>query len=213
MAASRGKSRAQTRAEDRIAAVRNAATRPTPTRKRQDGVPEIYKDMLSEADSSAGPEATPSRPPKKRRIEQDDARYPESSTAPERKRLKAKTQPDISAATLGDSDAEDQRRPQQTIENSGDSADEDIDWEDIDFDNQASASAVPGKSADDIADISVELGPKKTQRAAVVKRKPITSVEKLLRIAVHEAHVLFLLFHLHIRNSWCNLDAIQVCRN
>ena len=211
MTAPQGKSRAQIKAEDRIAAVRNAAaSRRNTTRKRPDGIPDVYQEMLSEAASSSEPGREEQRPTKKRRIENEAKVHAPSNPISTRKKPGTGHQSIASSVNGAGSETDDQRRPRQTVEDSGDSEDEDIDWEQIDFDDHQ-PSATSRKTEDDIADISVEVGPKKTPRKAVMKRKPATTAEKLLRMAVHEAHLLFLLFHVHVRNSWCNLDAVQVC--
>ncbi|KAF1349659.1 hypothetical protein BDV97DRAFT_352114 [Delphinella strobiligena] len=196
MAASKGKSLAQTRAEDRIAALRNAAARRESAQLRADGVSDVFQEMLSEATASAGPDNKEERPAKKRRLEDpnQNMRHVGSSSVNQNK-----------------SEIEDQQIPQQTAIDSGDSEDEDeIDWEEVGFDQVAPSAAPPKQAADEIADVSIDVAPKKTpQKVAALKRKPITTVEKLLRMAVHKAHLLFLIFHVHVRNSWCNLDAVQ----
>lgn len=198
MAASKGKSLAQTRAEDRIAALRNAAARREAAQLRADGVSDVFQEMLSEASASAGHDYKEERPAKKRRLENRDQniRHVESSSV-----------------NQDESEIEDQRIPQQTVIDSGESDDEDeIDWEEVGFDQVAPSADPHKRAADEIADVSVDIAPKKTPRkVAALKRKPITTVEKLLRLAVHEAHLLFLIFHVHVRNSWCNLNAVQVC--
>lgn len=219
MAGPHGKSQAQIRAEDRIAAVRNAAGRGSANKKRQIGVPDVFQEMLSEAASS--PEPAPAhreyRPLKKRRIDasEHDTSGAESVAPPARRKPNSVIQPVARPVHEDESGIESQKWPQQTVEDSGESEDEDMDWEEVDV-AQPQMSAITSdhppfkENDDDIADISVEVGPKKTTKKVSVKRKPITSAEKLLRLAVHEAHLLFLLFHVHVRNSWCNLDVVRV---
>ena len=198
MAASKGKSLAQTRAEDRIAALRNAAARREAAQLRADGVSDVFQEMLSEATASARPDNKEERPAKKRRLENRDQNMHHVG---------------ISSVDQDESEIEDQRIPQQTVIDSGESDDEDeIDWEEVGFDQVVPSAAPHKQAADEIADVSVDIAPKKTpQKVAALKRKPMTTVEKLLRLAVHEAHLLFLIFHVHVRNSWCSLNAVQVC--
>lgn len=198
MAASKGKSLAQTRAEDRVSALRNAAARREAAQLRADGVSDVFQEMLSEASASAGHDYKEERPAKKRRLENRDQNM---------------RHVDSSSVNQDESEIEDQQLPQQTVIDSGESDDEDeIDWEEVGFDQVSPPAAPPKKAADDIADVSVNIAPNKIPRkVAALKRKPITTVEKLLRLAVHEAHLLFLIFHVHVRNTWCNLNAVQVC--
>lgn len=205
MVGSQGKSRAQTRAEDRIAAIRNGANRRNAATKRSGGVPDIYQDMLFEAVSSAEPHGSDSRPQKRQRLEEEPRSKTVSTPIPSRKRPVVNPQSAASSVHQDASESESAQRPQQIIEDSGDS-DEDFDWEEV----AVKPSATLSNSDYDIGDISVELGPKKVAKKTPTKRKPATTAEKLLRMAVHEAHLLFLLFHVHVRNSWCNSDAVQV---
>lgn len=191
MAGPKGKSKAQIKAEDRIAALVGSRTRGNATsRRRNDGVPDVYQEMLSEA-ADAGSNDLDKRPAKRQRLQSPD--YPANG---------AESENDLS------------NLPQQTIVDSGESEDEGIDWEEVEFDQVEPAdqsSRSNNKSEHVFQDITVAEQPQKTtSKKAALKRKPITSVEKLLRLAVHEAHVLFLIFHVHVRNSWCNMDSVQV---
>ena len=213
MAAPQGKSRAQLRAEDRIAAIRSSSTRRKASKRQPDQVADIYQEMLVEATASSESERPSPRPLKKRRL---DA---EPHVTARRSAQGSSSKPDWTTGTAAASvhhpgtEAIDQQWPLQTVEDSGSSEGEDLDWEEVGFDqNEPIVTTTNVKSDDDaIADISVEVGPKKTPKKTLAKRKPATTVEKLLRLAVHEAHVLFLIFHLHVRNSWCSLDIVHVC--
>lgn len=46
---------------------------------------------------------------------------------------------------------------------------------------------------------------------AAVRRKPLTALERKLRLEVHKVHLLCLLSHVHLRNHWCNDQNIHVC--
>lgn len=194
MAGTKGKSKAQVRAEDRIATLTTSSRRNGTASKRSDhGVPDIYQEMLSEAEQTHLNEED-SRPAKKRKLD-DSLNH--------------------NHAIQGDS--EDVIHPRQTVVDSGESDDEDMDWEEVGFENVQSAApsaTKPNQAADLITDIVVDITPQKTPKKPVTaKRKPVTSAERLMRLAVHETHLLFLIFHLHVRNAWCNLDLVQVCSN
>lgn len=199
-------SRAQTRAQDRISAVRSAAAKRNVTPARKQGVPSVYDEMLSEATSSPAPDSGEERPIKKRRIA-GSGQHPDR-IAGNVAAIGASSRVAMMKAGQSDTD-EDVRPQQQLIEDSEESDEDDIDWEPIGFDHVAPQSATKHDSDDDIGDISIDVSKQKTPKRAAVKRKPATTVEKLLRLAVHEAHVLFLMFHAHVRNAWCNLGGVQ----
>lgn len=199
-------SRAQTRAQDRIAAVRSAAGKRKSAPARQHGVSDIYEEMLSEATSSPAPDSGEDRPVKKRRIaglQQTPDKIAGTGSAPG-----SSSRSKLSKAAQSDTD-EDARPKQQFIEDSEESDEDDMDWEQIGFDRVEPPSATKHDSDDDIGDISIDVSKQKPPKRAVAKRKPATTAEKLLRLAVHEAHVLFLMFHVHVRNAWCNLGGVR----
>lgn len=201
-APSQRKSRAQTRAEDRLAAVRNGTTRRSSPKRRLAEVPQVFQDMLSEVASSDADDVVRDRPSKKRRLDltSDDL---ETTAALER------TLP-------SGSNIEEPSLPQQTIINSDedDEDDEDdFDWEEVAVDpnDPSSANSAKHVAEDEVGDISIEVGPRNTPKRVLAKRKPATTAERQFRLAVHKTNLLFILFHVHVRNAWCNLEAVQVC--
>ncbi|KAL1306140.1 hypothetical protein AAFC00_004252 [Neodothiora populina] len=207
MVASKGKSKAQIRAEDRLAAIANSSTRSeaAAAARRQNGVPDVFREMLSEAETPPEPHIDAARSAKRRRLDSDEP-------APIAAKRQAQESRGKAPSVTGDfSENELESLPQQTVFDSG-SDDDDIDWEEIGFDQEQvteSPSVAPKDADNDISDIAVEVGPKTTPKKVAAKRKPVTTAEKLHRLAVHESHLLFLIFHVHVRNAWCNSDEVH----
>ena len=198
----KARSQAQARAQDRVLAITTGAGKSSSRNGRNgESVANVYQELLSEA---AENDTSDDRPRKRRRVAQSRA------------------QPVADDATHGhDVDGIDTGGPvshaaaaqSQTITDSEESDESDIDWEQIGFD-QPSRDAADGKEAGpEIEDVSVEVGEKQTpKRTAASKRKPATTAEKLLRVAVHKSHVLLIIFHVHVRNAWCSSHAVEVSR-
>lgn len=195
-------SKAQTRAQDRIAAVHSAARRSKRNAPAPEDAREVYRELISEASVSESTD----RPLKKPRLGRPRQTQPQgtSSDAAESSGEAAGRQ------TTRDQAFEDEvPRPQQTIVDSDESEEEDMDWEQVGLDHVEPAISTSRKN-DDFGDVSLEISTKQAQKRAIAKRKPATTAEKLLRLEAHEAHLLFLLFHVHLRNAWCNMAEVQV---
>jgi xeroderma pigmentosum group C-complementing protein len=100
----------------------------------------------------------------------------------------------------------------QTIVDSDESDDSDIEWENAlgdgdDTDDPDEA----GEAAPQIGDISIVMGGKKAEdtNKRKVRRRAITAVDKKRRLDIHKMHVLCLLYHVHRRNAWCNDRRVQ----
>jgi xeroderma pigmentosum group C-complementing protein len=100
----------------------------------------------------------------------------------------------------------------QTIIDSDESDDSDIEWEDAlgdasDSDDQENAEAAPT-----VGDVSIRIGASKTvvhETKKRARRRAITSVDKKRRLDIHKMHLLCLLYHVHRRNAWCNDERVH----
>ncbi|KAI5211491.1 hypothetical protein AUEXF2481DRAFT_197049 [Aureobasidium subglaciale EXF-2481] len=205
MAPSAAQSKAQTRAQDRIAAVHSAArTRSKRNAPAPDDDRDVYRSLISEASI---PEAI-ERPLKKPRLgRQAQTQATKTSDGPSTKQNQSsETEKHIFQVHASEDEAS--SRPQQTIIDSDESEDDDMDWEQVGLDHVEPKSSELPKD-DEFGDISLEISTKQAQKRTVAKRKPATTAEKLLRLEAHEAHLLFLLFHVHVRNAWCNMPEVQ----
>ncbi|KAH0344188.1 Rad4-domain-containing protein, partial [Aureobasidium melanogenum] len=202
MAPPTAQSKAQTRAQDRIAAVHSTARRSKRNAPVPDDDRDVYRSLISEASI---PEVT-ERPLKRPRL----PRQRQTQTSTTDASATSHQQPEDEKQAPNGHNLEEQAasRPQQTIIDSDESEDDDMDWEQVGLDHVEPKQSAPRKD-DEFGDISLEISTKQAQKKAIAKRKPATTAEKLLRLEAHEAHLLFLLFHVHIRNAWCNLPEVK----
>jgi xeroderma pigmentosum group C-complementing protein len=106
-------------------------------------------------------------------------------------------------------------RVRQTIIDSDESDDSDIEWEDAlgdgDDSDDPDEAMEAADAAPQIGDISIVMGGKKAEDMSKrkVRRRAITAVDKKRRLDIHKMHVLCLLYHVHRRNAWCNDRRVQ----
>lgn len=175
------------------------------------GVPEIYGDMLADAVSAPTRVNEEGKTIKRRRIAgrvviqgQDKVRDDQS----DRLSMMAgqtviKGRDNVSGAAM-----------QQTAYNESDeSLESDVDWEEIDVNQNLmhKGSSEPDESKNSELNLVLKTGDAEVRRTATATRKPITAAERNLRLDIHKLHILSLLFHVHLRNHWCNDEKIQVC--
>lgn len=163
--------------------------------ERGDEIPEVYRELLAEAEAREpqGPELD--RPVKRRKVGERTIPQPESAGR--------EVHPPVTS--------EDVDRRIQTTYDSTASDESDMEWEEVDI-QQAPLNAshnVP-YSADEPLQITLDQQ-KDNPKRIITRRKPVTGAEKKLRLDVHKAHLLCLLAHVQIRNLWCNDDQAQVC--
>ena len=172
-----------------------------------DGVQDVYRELLRDTLASFPPLSSAEERPLKRR-KTNNAQTPGSSTMGNEKPLSATDS--RSGLRNGSPVQEPQQSTVQTIYNdSEDSAESDHDWEDV---NLASAPSQDLKQEDN-KDISFVLGGNSERihgEALSTRRKPVTAAERKLRLDIHKLHVLCLLAHIHLRNHWCNDEAVNV---
>lgn len=98
-------------------------------------------------------------------------------------------------------------RVRQTVVDSDESDDSDMDWEDALADGETGDS-----DAREIGDISITFGEEVGEQNKIkrqVRRRAITAVDKKRRLDIHKWHVMCLLYHVHRRNTWCNDRIVQ----
>ena len=131
-------------------------------------------------------------------------------------------QPDHGKTSADDSDMdelfEDVKPPQQqTVQtDSEDSADSDVDWEEVQVRDHASQQTTPEPENAEGQALSLVMGDYGDENKAKLserpKRKPLTAEDKQLRVQVHKMHICCLIAHVHIRNHWCNDEEVYVGR-
>ncbi|KLJ11626.1 xeroderma pigmentosum group C-complementing protein [Blastomyces silverae] len=189
-------------------------------------IPLVYRDMLAEA--GAGAEGQPGRsrslsragderPVKRRRVGERRAGGIEAG----------KGGGDERGGGVGDGVG----KPVQTVfdVDVSDDEEEEMEWEDVEvtvvtpvaasasasasglgYDGAAEQQEIGVEESEELLQITFEKPEEKgKQRAAAVRRKPITAQEKRWRLDIHKMHVLCLLAHVQLRNLWCNDDKVQ----
>lgn len=200
--------RAQDRARDRLSAI-SGQSRSRHARAKTAGIPGVFEALLAEASDEQVPEAHHVRPAKRRRV----------------------TGPLVSPGRrLDSSNPTDQSPPKssplanrQTVYISSDDAQDDDDdfddWEEVSLESQPVVTTGPQPAlrrseSQDIVGVSVNVGSHASPSSGrQTRRKPITNAERAIRIATHKAHILFLLFHIHVRNAWCKDKRVEVLCN
>lgn len=204
------------------AAAPRRSTRRTSARNDAEDVPEVFQDLLSEA------AAEEVRPLKKRKTRHNvETPVPAPSTAsPYEPKSKASSHAQVQSQAPSSPRAlppvrsdspntRDQRnhaqtpaRVRQTIVDSDESDDSDMEWEDALADGgDSDADHEP-----EIGDISITFeapDDKETKTKRQVRRRAITAVDKKRRLDIHKWHIMCLLYHIHRRNAWCNDRLVQ----
>lgn len=183
---------------------RGRARRRTPARWQDDTdddeIPEVYREMLAEADArAANQQDIDNRPIKRRRVGERTTLPATQPTAVE------KAEPAVSSK---DDDAD---RQLQTVYDLDASDDSDMVWEEVEI-HQPSNVLQPAQAGDSDEPIQITLNEAidEPRKAVVARRKPASAAEKKLRLDIHKVHVLCLLSHVHLRNLWCNDEEVQV---
>jgi xeroderma pigmentosum group C-complementing protein len=119
----------------------------------------------------------------------------EAEEAQSRKRQKL----DVVGATISHAPVE---QLLQTVFDSSESED-DFNWEDVKLAEEEAETPIES--------LSIIVEPEKVTSSTKPKpRKPLTNIERRLRLEVHKFHILCLLAHCSIRNHWCNHARLQV---
>ncbi|KAL0469514.1 Rad4 domain-containing protein [Neurospora intermedia] len=183
-------------------------------------VPDVYREMVSEARRMSVaedvPEATtPERPLKRRRP--GERQPPKVETKP----VKSTVIPESITTDHDDPEDDDDEElefedvelPPPTLQtitrDSDDEDDEELELEDIAFDSQgAFSSAVAGDVQLDL-NLSAQKAAMAPHRRVVERRKALSKSEKEQRREIHKIHLLCLLAHVERRNRWCNSPKVQ----
>ncbi|KAI1265326.1 Rad4-domain-containing protein [Xylariaceae sp. FL1019] len=201
----------------------STSSRQTRSSARQDDVPDIYRNMLKDAQvQPAAIPTSPDRPIKRRRPgqrPQQTATSGDFSKAEAVENSAAKTlhvNRDPESESDDDVQFEDVAVPTATIQtvyldadDDADSDEDEADFEDVDFAalHASVLDHVPATPADIELDLSART--KNAPTRTVDRRKPINKVEKDRRIEIHKTHLLCLLSHVARRNRWCNDTQVQ----
>ncbi|KAL8685211.1 MAG: hypothetical protein Q9218_007903, partial [Villophora microphyllina] len=171
--------------------------------------------MLAEVESSPTQTGDEGRPVKKRRVRgrivaQDEDKHSAAHFSPAAQKPAA---PKHGRGISGDSGDVNNLHPaptlhrEQTAYKDESSEESDFAWEEVGLEQE------PKQAEDDEADngeeqelqLVLDSGKKEgLKQAAAARKKPLTAVERNLRLEVHKVHILCLISHIHLRNHWCN---------
>ena len=177
--------------------------------KARNAVPDVYGEMLAEAVSSPTRESEDGTPVKRRRVGGRIVLQNIDDSLSQR--------PEHSISTGDQSGIDDlfeqpKPTPQQIEQTeSEDSADSDEDFEDVNLGGKVKEYGTSDHELEEPGELNLVLGGdnQKTSKSTQVRRKPITSMEKKLRLEIHKMHLCSLLAHVHLRNHWCNDESVH----
>ncbi|KAJ0419369.1 hypothetical protein BJY00DRAFT_286357 [Aspergillus carlsbadensis] len=180
---------------------RHGALRSAPPRRQaaDEDIPEVYREMLAEADAREDGAATEDRPSKRFKPAGYRAMSGEARLATDT----AENAPGRAGDTA--------KRPQIVYNSPSEDSDEsDMEWEEVDIRKSAAVPGAAGPvSGGDDEPLQITLGQQQDQKRRVTRRKPVTAAERKIRLEVHKTHLLCLLAHVQRRNLWCNDEEVQ----
>lgn len=170
---------------------------------RESDFPDIYRDMLAEVASYPTQSDQDGRSVKKRRVAGRVVAWDQALDANATPQPKVEPRDDNVDELFANVPV---KRQEMIQTESEDSADSDMNWEEVDLKEGGVGDQVLDSDHEQPQDLSIELREDKTQsrRAERAKKKPVTAAEKKLRLEVHKMHLCSLLVHVYIRNYWCN---------
>lgn len=201
-------------------------------------MPEVFHDLLVEEQATGtAPSDADARPLKKRKTAQHhDATNAIHSSEPvpmRHRQVEAPSEASLQARSTNPprdsapslvhtlpqypvardrSHVRDTGKARQTVIDSDESDESDMDWEDALVEDNDSENQVLGEAEPEIGDISITFGggnDRDEGNKRLVRRRTITSVEKRRRLDIHKMHILCLLYHIHRRNAWCNDEKVH----
>ena len=193
---------AHPRKNERYRAPRGSAQRNPSTR-----LPDVYGEMLRDALSTSPPPSGEERPIKRRRV---GGRIVNQGAATELGNLSDRALSEEEHIDRATSEYQSRDLEQQTAYNdTDDSAESDIDWEEVNLQEQES------KEQDDSVnhqDLELVLNDDKGAQPTRVapRRRMVTFAERQLKLDIHKMHMLCLLAHVYLRNYWCNDEKVHV---
>ncbi|KAH8427595.1 putative DNA repair protein Rad4 [Aspergillus melleus] len=185
---------------------RSRSRRSGPSRGRQsrqhdgsndDEIPQVYREMLAEAEARDPQAQIEERPIKRRKVQEQ----PTIASASQ-----------VTNQTAQSQNSADQQygRQVQTVYDSTTSDESDMEWEEVDLQQAPTVPAGTTPAAEDSGPMEITLGKLEDQKRRVApRRKPITAAERNLRLDIHKVHLLCLMRHIQIRNLWCNDEEVQ----
>ncbi|KAL8956638.1 MAG: hypothetical protein Q9193_005894 [Seirophora villosa] len=187
-----------------------------------------YRDMLAEAEADSSPIQTgdEGRPIKRRRVRgrlvtpeapapsQSDLQVHRSPIGQQRGIQNQHLDPISANDKIETGSTADHSPRQQQLAYEDDTSEEsDFAWEEVELAPEADQPTLNAADSDNEQglDLVLEDDRKHTSNQnSTARRKPLTALEKKMRLDVHKVHFLCLLYHVHVRNHWCNDQNLHV---
>jgi xeroderma pigmentosum group C-complementing protein len=173
-------------------------------------VPDVYKEMLADAVSSASQTNEEGKVIKRRRVAgrviTHDPGQPligkpiyDSETPDDKEHVKVAQNHEPAAQ-------------QTAYHESEDSAESDLEWEEVNFGEGPTPDASSRHLDNQNGELSLVLTEdhRGSRGQARVRKAPVTAAERQLRLETHKMHLLSLLVHIFLRNYWCNWEDVHV---
>lgn len=171
-------------------------------------VPDVYKEMLIDTISSPTQVNDEGKIIKRRRVAGQIVSQSQGITD---------DLDDESSLPSGIDQPDDLRNPKSAIQqtaynDSEDSAESDLDWEEINLKGSLDEGFSSNHLDNETNELTLVLDEDggKTRGKERIRRAPVTAAERQLRFETHKIHLLSLLVHIHIRNHWCNDERVHV---
>ena len=221
MAGNRGRSRKTVPASQNTGSAARTRRAKSRISKQDTEVPEVFRDLLSEATTSAVAGADEdSKPLKKRRTargiignETNDMRQ---NSAPNIRIAPKSTPPAPTESNqVTEEDYSWNARLHIVTDFSEESDESEFEWEDVGLGQIEGEDGETTRDKPHIGDLSIVIGDNKASKTVTkqVRRKGVTAADKRRRLDIHKVHLLCLLYHVHLRNAWCNDEGAQVLLN
>jgi xeroderma pigmentosum group C-complementing protein len=159
-------------------------------------VPDIFREMLDEVDASPSDYEIKGRAAKRRRVGERvprELQNAEEVSSPPADSVGIPIEPQNLQTITWDSEESDETE---------------LEWEDVGL----RGSGAESNDESGPADVSIVLKDREaTQKRKFANRRPgITSAERSMRLDVHKMYICSLLYHVFLRNSFCNDHVVQV---
>lgn len=100
-------------------------------------------------------------------------------------------------------------RRQSQYDESEVSSESDVDWEEVDLEEDVRMNDGPA-NAQELNLVIDDMGASKSDSRQQSKRRQATPAERRMKLEIHKLHLLCLLAHVHLRSHWCNDDQVHV---
>lgn len=177
--------------------------------KATNAVPDVYSDMLAEAVSSPTRMSEEGTTVKRRRVGGRIVIQDHDENAFQRPERSLGTRDQKGIDDLFEEHIPTPQHIEQT--ESEDSADSDEDFEDVDLGSNVKQHDSSDRELEEPVGLNLVLADdnQKASRTMQIRRKPITTIEKKVRLEIHKMHLCSLLAHVHLRNHWCNDEGVH----